>query len=133
MRLASLSAACLLLPLAACVADAPASPPRAEATTRAVGAAVRCIEPRRIVARRVVSEQALVFEAGGVTFRNDLPYACPGLGRTPELLAIQIEPNGDQLCSGDSFRAYDPVEAKAVGAQAFPRCRLGDFTPIDAR
>lgn len=125
----------LLAMVAGCAGGGPAAAPDAasEATARAVGDPVRCIDPRRIIGRRVAGPTSLVFELTGVTYRNDLPEPCPGLGRGPDFKLIQLEVFGSQVCSGDSFRAFDPVEAKAVGAQAFPRCRLGAFTPIARR
>lgn len=120
--------------VAGCAADGgPASAPAPELSAQAIGDPVRCIDPRRVIGRRVAGPTSLVFELTGVTYRNDLPEACPGLGRGPNFKVIQLEVYSSQVCSGDSFRAYDPAEAGAVRAQAFPRCRLGAFTPIARR
>ena len=133
MRIRSfVSIAALAAALSGCVGDE-LSVPSPEATATAAGAAVSCIDPRQISGRRIAGPRALIFEVGGTTYRNELIEECPGLGRAPESKIIQVEVQGTQLCRGDSFRAYDPVEARAVGAQAFPRCRLGNFTPIVRR
>lgn len=105
----------------------------AKASARVLGDTVNCIDARSISERRVVSPTSLTFEVAGVTYRNDLPEACPRLGRDPDSKVIQLEVYGAQVCTGDSFRAYDPVEGKGVGAEAFARCRLEAFTPISAR
>ena len=119
--------------LSGCVSDGPGVP-SAEATAQASGPSVNCIDPRQISGRRVAGPRALVFEmGGGVTYRNDVLDECPGLGQAPDFKIIQLDVHGAQLCRGDMFRAYDPAEAKAVGSQAFPRCRLGAFTPIARR
>lgn len=123
----------LLGTLAGCVGSDPAPVPSAEVAAPTIGAPVNCIDPRRVIGRRVAGPTSLVFELTGVTYRNDLLEACPGLGRSPASKIVELEVYGSRVCSGDSFRAYDPVEAIAVGAQAFPRCRLGAFTPIVTR
>ena len=123
----------LLTLVTGCVGSGSSSVPAPELSASAIGDPVNCIDPRRVIGRRVAGPTSLVFELTGVTYRNDLPEACPGLGRGPDFKVIQLEVTGSQVCSGDSFRAYDPAEAKAVGAQAFPRCRLGAFTPIARR
>ena len=111
--------------LQGCVAEAP------ETALAAAGAGqVRCLDARQITARRVTSGTTLEFEARGITYRNDLPDACPGLENRMALDSLAVEVTGSQVCAGDSFRAFDPVQAKAVGITAFPRCRLGNFTPL---
>jgi hypothetical protein len=95
------------------------------------GAPVSCIDPHRIVARHPEPPRTLVFEmSGGITYRNDVIGACPGLARADSGSIIQFETDGTRLCVNDSARVYDPVEAKGVGARAFARCRLGTFTPV---
>jgi hypothetical protein len=96
--------------------------------------AVRCIDPHQIVARHPERPNAVVFEmAGGLTYRNDLIGACPGVARATAASIVQIEPDSGNLCTNDHVRVYDPVEARGVGARAFARCRLGTFTPIAPR
>lgn len=95
--------------------------------------ALRCIDLGRVTARRV-ERGALVYElVGGVTYRNDLQGTCPSLQRATGNEVIQTENQGPQLCRDDRVRLYDAVEAQAVGATAFPQCRVGNFVPVAAR
>lgn len=124
----------LLAALGGCMSEgSPTTALAPEASAKAVGSPVRCIDPQQISARRVLGPSSLAFEVAGTTYRNDLTENCPGLGRGAQFKIIQLEVQGGQLCSGDSFQAYDPGEARGVGSQAFPRCRLGAFTPIETR
>ena len=111
--------------LQGCMAEAPETALAAVAPGQ-----VRCLDARQITAQRATSPTTLEFEAGGVTYRNDLPAACPGIENRMALDSLAVEVTGSQVCAGDSFRAFDPVQARAVGVTAFPRCRLGNFTPL---
>jgi hypothetical protein len=122
----------LLAPLLLTGSVALSVAPRNEAP--AAPGAVRCIDPHQIVARYPERPNGVVFEmTGGITYRNDLIGACPGVARADGNSITQIEPGGTRLCTNDSIRVYDPVEARGVGTRAFPRCRLGTFTPIPRR
>ncbi|HEX8623110.1 MAG TPA: hypothetical protein VF718_14170 [Allosphingosinicella sp.] len=115
--------------LSACAAE-----PAPEAGNPVAGAALSCIDPSRIVARRAEPPASIVFDlAGGARYRNDLQGSCPGVERANGSELVEIELDGTRLCANDSVRVYDPVEAKGVGSRAFARCRLGAFTPIAAR
>jgi hypothetical protein len=92
---------------------------------------VRCVDARQITARRITGPSSLEFDVGGVIYRNDLPAACPGLENRMALDSLAVEVTGAQVCAGDSFRAFDPIQARAVGVTAFPRCRLGNFTRVE--
>jgi hypothetical protein len=93
-----------------------------------------CIDPHQIIARHPAPPRSVVFEMlGGTRYRNDLIGACPGVERATNASIVQIEAGGTRLCSNDSIRVYDPVEARGVGARAFARCRLGIFTPVPRR
>lgn len=121
-----------LLPLAACMPQEPGL--EAAATAAAIGEPVQCIALDQVISRRPAGPQSLVFEqAGGRRYRNELPDHCPGLASAGDAEIVQVETTGTQLCSGDRVRIYDPVEAKNIGVQAFPHCRLGAFTPIAPR
>ena len=120
----------LLTPLLALAATAQSTARERPAPTPS-GPAVSCIDPHRIVARHPEPPHTLVFEmSGGITYRNEVIGACPGLARADSGSIIQFETDGARLCVNDSARVYDPVEAKGVGARAFARCRLGTFTPV---
>ncbi len=112
--------------LQGCMAEAP------QAAASAAAGGMRCIPARQITGRRMTSPTTLEFDIGPVTYQNNLPVACPGIeGRLP-LDSLQIEVTGADICAGDSFRAFDPVQARAVGTTAFPRCRLGNFTRVES-
>ena len=108
--------------------------PEAARTAAATGAPVQCIALDQVISRRPAGAQALVFElTGGRRYRNELPDHCPGLARAGDAEIVHVEATGSRLCSGDRVRIYDPVEAKNIGVQAFPHCRLGAFTPVAAQ
>jgi hypothetical protein len=109
-------------------------PPGSAGTWKAVGQQVQCINLDEVVSRQAAGPQAILFRmTGGRSYRNDLAGSCPGLARSSALDVIQVETAGPQLCRDDSVRVYDPVQAKAVGAQAFAKCRLGAFTRVGNR
>lgn len=118
----------LIVALTGCMAQAPVQ----QAQMLPEGA-LRCIDLGRVTARRV-ERGALVYElVGGATYRNDLQGTCPSLQRATGNEVIQTENHGPQLCRDDRVRLYDAVEARAVGATAFPQCRVGTFVPVAAR
>ena len=121
-----------LLPLLACTQQGEEAE-TAAATAAPVGEAVSCINLDQVISRRPAGAQAIVFEVtGGRRYRNDLPESCPSLERAGKAEIVQVEATGTRLCRGDRVRIYDPVEARNIGARAFPHCRLGTFTPIAA-
>jgi hypothetical protein len=112
-----------------------AQPPTEKVSAAAVGEAVSCISQSRIAGRHVAGPRAIVFEmAGGPNYRNDLPDRCPDLEHADEAANITVvDSGGDRLCRNDSVRIIEPGAARAVGAGAFAKCRLGQFTPIARR
>lgn len=117
-----------------CVGERPQDTLPVQSAAPAIGASVRCIDPSDFGDRRIAGPRTLIFvAASGRTYRNDLPAACSGLDSAPRFKIIELEVYGSRVCSGDSFRAYDPMQARVVGNRAFPRCRLGAFTPIARR
>lgn len=97
----------------------------------AAGAQTRCIDLHQVIARRAQPPSSVVFEmSGGVTYRNDLVGGCPGAARANGNTIVQTESQSTTLCANDSVRVYDPVEARATGAQSFAKCRLGVFTAV---
>lgn len=112
--------------LQGCMAQAP------ETAATAMAGERRCIPARQVTGRRMISPTALEFDVGPITYRNNLPAACPGIEGRMALDTLQVEVTGADICAGDSFRAVDPVQAKVVGATAFPRCRLGSFTRVES-
>ena len=124
----------LLAPLAllGCTGERSSGPD--EASAAPIGPAVSCINVDQISGRRPVAPNSVVFEmAGGVTYRNDLKDRCPGLEHADPLYTIALEVYGSRVCEDDTVRVFDPAQARAVGINAFPKCRLGKFTPIARR
>jgi hypothetical protein len=118
--------ACLALGLAACTAQPPPPPPAV-----AQGGQVSCIDLKQVVARHVVPPASVLFEmSGGISYRTDLVGGCPSAARADPSVIVQTESQGTQLCENDHIRIYDPAEAKATGAGAFPQCRVGRFTAV---
>jgi hypothetical protein len=121
--------AIVLLCLAATSCGTQSAPPPARPI--AAGAQVRCIDLQQVIARHPQPPSSIVFEmSGGVTYRNDLVGACPGVARATGSAIVQTESQSTTLCANDTVRVYDPVEAKATGAGSFPKCRLGVFTSV---
>lgn len=116
----------LFVCLGACSAQPTPSPPLAVAAKQ-----VNCIDLKQVVARRVLAPSAVLFEmAGQISYRNDLQGSCPSAARADPSAIIQTESQSTQICRDDRIRIYDPVEARATGARAFPACRLGSFTAV---
>ena len=119
--------------LVACTQEA-SEPLAVAAAAPAIGPAIACIDLDQVTARRPGGPGAVVFElAGGKTYRNDVQESCPSLENANKADVLAVQADGTRLCRNDSVRIFDPVEAKAVGIQAFPKCRLGSFTPIARR
>lgn len=119
-----------LLLLAGCTAP---QGERQSAVADAAGAGppVACIDLNQVTSRRPAGAQSILFElTGSRNYRNDLPDHCPGLVRAGAAHIVAVEAAGSQLCRGDRISVYDPAEAKNLGPQAFPKCRLGDFVPV---
>jgi hypothetical protein len=92
---------------------------------------VRCIDSTRIAGRRAESDTALIFELDdGRIVRNDLPRACPGIGRASGFGTLAIDPIEARMCQGDFVRIYDPADLPVGGVKSLPRCRLGVYTPV---
>ena len=105
-----------------------------EASTAPIGPAVSCINLDQVSGRRPVPPRSIVFEvAGGVTYRNDVKDGCPSLERADSASTLAFEVHGSRLCENDTVRVYDPLQARAVPVDSFPKCRLGTFTPIARR
>jgi len=115
--------------LGACNAQPTAAPPLTQA-----GAQVNCIDLTTVSGRHVLPPNAVLFDTvGGLSYRNDLVGTCPSAARADASAIIQTESQSPRLCRDDRIRIYDPVEARATGASAFPVCRLGSFTAVPTR
>jgi len=84
----------------------------------ATGETRLCLPVAAIAERRVLGRESLLFQLGdGRSYRNRLPYSCPGLTRAGE---FTLPDTGKRLCRDDSVQ---------VAAEAGPGalCGLGDF------
>ena len=118
-----------LLPLsalAACTAE-PAPPPMM--TARAAGS---CIDLAQVTARHVAPPSAVVFETTHGIYRAELQGNCAAAARPNGSEIVQTLSQSSHLCPDDRVRIYDPVEARATGARAFPQCRIGSITAVPA-
>lgn len=117
-----------VLQLTACTAATPVPDPSATAD-----AFRDCLDSERIAGQRAEGPTTIVFETAGGRWRNTLPEACPGLDRPSSLITLVFEPKTGPLCRNDFVRAVDSNQLGTLGANAFPRCRLGRFTRIPSR
>ena len=105
-----------------------------EASAAPIGPAVSCINLDQVSGRRPVPPRSIVFEvAGGVTYRNDVKDNCPSLERADSASILAFEVDGSRLCENDAVRVFDPLQARTMPVNSFPKCRLGTFTPIARR
>jgi hypothetical protein len=130
----TMRATLLLLPLLllGCTGERSAGPD--EIAAAPIGPAVSCINLDQIAGRRPVAPRSIVFEmAGGVTYRNDVKDSCPGLEHSDSGYTIAFEVTGSRLCEDDRVQVFNPVELGAIPLKSYPKCRLGNFTPIARR
>jgi Family of unknown function (DUF6491) len=111
----------LALFLAGC-ADSGNSTPRSQQVWVPDGDPVTCINLRQIRSTHVVDDRTINFVMGSNRmFRNELPFACSGLGFSR---AFKHNSRTSQLCSMDSITVIQG--GRATGA----RCSLGRFQPM---
>ncbi|MET0248680.1 MAG: hypothetical protein ABW164_03005 [Sphingobium sp.] len=88
---------------------------------RVAGEKVNCISQSSRADLTVISDNVLLYRAGGIIYRNDLIGSCSGLTRGDTLITRSF---GSQLCRGDIARTAN----LSIGFQT-GTCALGDFTP----
>lgn len=93
---------------------------------RAVGEPVNCVSLSRIRSTDVIDDSTIDFKmAGGKTYRNSLPYSCPGLKFEDR---FSYKTSISQLCSVDIIRVlnnYGGHLSEGAG------CGLGKFQPVE--
>jgi hypothetical protein len=114
-----------LVALAACTAQPP--PPMIAA--RAAGS---CIDLAQVTARHVAPPSAVIFETTHGVYRAEIVGNCAAAAHPNGSEIVQTESQSSHVCPDDRVRIYDPVEAKATGATAFPQCRIGTITTVSA-
>jgi hypothetical protein len=96
------------------------------APVRAVGEPVNCVSLTNIRSTKVVDNSTIDFKmAGGKTYRNSLPYSCPGLKFEDR---FSYKTSLSQLCNVDIVRVlhdYGGHLQEGVG------CGLGKFQPVE--
>ncbi len=89
-----------------------------------------CIDSRTMGGQHAEDAETIVFSDGLRSYRNHLRTVCPGVMRLNSFGSLEAEPQGTQLCEGDTVRVFDPYGVRTVGIEAYPRCVLGWFEPI---
>lgn len=89
-----------------------------------------CIDGRTMSAQGAEDTRTIVFSDGMRTYRNHLRTECPGAMQLNSFGSLETEPQGTQLCDGDTVRVFDPYGVRTVGILAYPRCVLGWFEPV---
>lgn len=93
---------------------------------RAVGEPRNCVSLNQIRSTKVIDNSTIDFKmAGGKTYRNSLPYSCPGLKFEDR---FTFRTSQSQLCNVDIVRVlhnYGEQLHEGVG------CGLGKFQPVE--
>ncbi len=96
------------------------------APVRAVGEPRNCVSLNQIRSTKVVDNSTIDFKmVGGKTYRNSLPYSCPGLKFEDR---FSFRTSQSQLCNVDIVRVlhnYGEQLREGVG------CGLGKFQPVE--
>jgi hypothetical protein len=93
---------------------------------RAVGEPKNCVSTHQIRSTRIIDGSTIDFKmAGGKTYRNTLPYSCPGLRRDD---AFSYRTSTSQLCNVDIIRV---VENYGGRLQEGAGCGLGKFQAVE--
>ena len=96
------------------------------AAVRAVGEPVNCVSLTQIRSTKVVDNSTIDFKmAGGKTYRNSLPYSCPGLKFEDRFL---YRTSLSQLCNVDIVRVLHDYGGRL---QEGAGCGLGKFQPVE--
>jgi len=96
------------------------------APVRAVGEPVNCVSLRNIRSTNVVDANTIDFKMnGGKTYRNSLPYSCPGL-KFEDRFSYRTSTN--QLCNVDIVRVLHDYGGRLTEGAG---CGLGKFQPIE--
>lgn len=91
---------------------------------KAVGKPVDCITTTEIRDTEVVGDRVILFHMNNDrVYRNDLPYACPGL-RQDQPFRYKVHTN--RLCNIDIITPFDATTGISFGS-----CGLGQFTPYE--
>ncbi len=96
------------------------------APVRAAGEPVNCVSLRNIRSTNVVDANTIDFKMnGGKTYRNSLPYSCPGL-KFEDRFSYRTSTN--QLCNVDIVRVLHDYGGRLTEGAG---CGLGKFQPVE--
>jgi hypothetical protein len=96
------------------------------APVRAVGEPVRCVSLSQIRSTKVVDNSTIDFKmAGGKTYRNSLPYSCPGLKYEDR---FSYRTSQSQLCNVDIVRVLHDYGGRLTEGAG---CGLGKFQRVE--
>lgn len=96
------------------------------APVRAVGNPVNCVSLRNIRSTNVVDASTIDFKMnGGKTYRNSLPYSCPGLKFENR---FSYRTSTSQLCNVDIVRVLHDYGGRLNEGAG---CGLGKFQPVE--
>jgi hypothetical protein len=96
------------------------------APVRAIGEPVNCVSLRNIRSTNVVDANTIDFKMnGGKTYRNSLPYSCPGL-KFEDRFSYRTSTN--QLCNVDIVRVLHDYGGRLTEGAG---CGLGKFQPVE--
>lgn len=96
------------------------------APVRAVGKPVNCVQLTQIRSTKVVDNSTIDFKmAGGKTYRNSLPYSCPGLKSEDR---FSYKTSLSQLCNVDIVRVLHDYGGRL---QEGAGRGLGKFQPVE--
>jgi hypothetical protein len=92
---------------------------------RMIGDPKNCVSTHQIRSTKIIDNSTIDFKmVGGKTYRNSLPYSCPGLRRDD---AFSYKTSTSQLCNVDIIRV---VENYGGRLQEGAGCGLGKFQEI---
>jgi len=93
---------------------------------RAVGKPLNCVSLTNIRSTKVIDDSTIDFKMnGGKTYRNSLPYSCPGL-KFEDRFSYRTSTN--QLCNVDIVRVLHDYGGRLTEGAG---CGLGKFQPVE--
>lgn len=125
-KIAFLIAPLALLALSGCNEEHPGSNAVSKApAAKVVGPAEDCLSITAINGTTVHDDYTIDFKAGSRTYRNTLPYSCPGLGFEK---AFAYETSLSRLCSTDIIHV---LRSTGGTPDRGASCGLGQFVPVE--
>ena len=107
-------------------ATASMSAKKEPAPVRAVGEPKNCVSLNQIRSTKVIDNSTIDFKmAGGKTYRNSLPYSCPGLKYEDR---FSYRTSQSQLCNVDIVRVLHDYGGRLTEGAG---CGLGKFQPVE--